>query len=143
MRSLTQMLSKLPQSARFLLAGGFAAGVNWLVRFPLSALMPFPAAVAAAAVIGMAVGFVTYRTFVFQGSSRRIHEQLRDFVLVNAVTMLAVTIAATFIRDALLLVMPSAFAEAIGHALAIMLGAVLNYFAHGAITFQVKDHQTE
>ncbi len=51
-------LTQLPQGARFLIAGGFAAAVNWAVRFPLSLLMPYAAAVIAAGALGMGVGFV-------------------------------------------------------------------------------------
>ena len=35
----------LPQIVRFLLLGGLAAAINWLVRFPMSLALPFPAAV--------------------------------------------------------------------------------------------------
>jgi putative flippase GtrA len=136
MAALFARAQALPQSMRFLLAGGFAAGVNWLVRFPLSATLPFEAAVAVAAIIGMAIGFITYRLFVFTGSSRSLARQLRDFVLINLVTMAAVTVAATLIRDVLIWVMPMFYAEGLGHGLAIGLGAVLNYVAHGAVTFQ-------
>jgi putative flippase GtrA len=138
MAALLSRAQALPQSMRFLLAGGFAAGVNWLVRFPLSAVLSFEAAVAVAAVIGMAIGFTTYRLFVFTGSSRSLGRQLRDFVLINLVTMAAVTLAATLIRDVLLWVMPLFYAEGFGHAVAIAFGAVLNYIAHGAVTFQRK-----
>jgi energy-coupling factor transport system substrate-specific component len=136
MAALLARAQALPQSVRFLLAGGVAAGVNWLVRFPLSAALPFEAAVAVAAVIGMAIGFTAYRLFVFTGSSRSLARQLRDFVLINLATMAAVTVAATLIRDVLIWVMPLFYAEGLGHGIAIGLGAVLNYIAHGAVTFQ-------
>ena len=44
MEGLLARARALPQSVRFLFAGGFAAGVNWLVRFPLSLILPFEAA---------------------------------------------------------------------------------------------------
>ncbi len=53
------------QVVRFLFLGGFAAAVNWLIRFPLSLFLPLSAAVAVAYLIGMSVGFTLYRTYVF------------------------------------------------------------------------------
>ena len=38
-------LGDLPQPVRFLLAGGLAALVNWLARFPLSWFLPYGLAV--------------------------------------------------------------------------------------------------
>ena len=43
----------LPQIVRFLLLGGLAAAINWLVRFPMSLVLPFPAAVFLAYLVGM------------------------------------------------------------------------------------------
>ena len=43
---------------RFLVAGGSAALVNWLVRFPVELVLPFFAALIIAACIGMACGFL-------------------------------------------------------------------------------------
>jgi putative flippase GtrA len=125
----------LPQPVRFLLAGGTAAGVNWLVRFPLSVVMPFLAAVVLAAAIGMLVGFLTYRAFVFPGSLRPLHLQLRDFIAVNLSTLVVVAIAAMAIRGLLAPFMALPLAEAVAHAAAIAIGAVLNYLAHGSLTF--------
>jgi energy-coupling factor transport system substrate-specific component len=133
---LFRQSAALPQSVRFLFAGGLAAAVNWLVRFPLSTIMPFPAAVVTAAVIGMAVGFTLYRIFVFPGSPRDVWRQLRDFVLINLVTMVVVAIAAFLIRNLLLPYMQLEVAEAVSHAIGIAIGAVLNYAGHGMITFQ-------
>jgi len=125
----------LPQPVRFLLAGGTAAGVNWLVRFPLSVIMPFLAAVVLAAAIGMLVGFLTYRAFVFPGSLRPLHLQLRDFIAVNLSTLVVVAVAAMAIRGLLSPFMALPPAEAVAHAAAIAIGAILNYLAQSSLTF--------
>lgn len=70
---LCRHAKSLPQSLRFVLAGGVAAAINWLVRFPLSALMAFLPAVLLASAIGMLAGFIAYRTFGFPGSKRPMH----------------------------------------------------------------------
>jgi len=129
-------LRGLPQPARFLLAGGSAAAVNWLVRFPLSAVMPFLAAVLVAAAIGMLVGFVLYRRFVFPASERPVLLQARDFFLVNLVTSGVVALLAlVFVAVAVQLGMGIVLAEAVAHAGAIASGALLNYLGHSLVTF--------
>ncbi len=132
---LPRLGQALPQSVRFLLAGGFAAAVNWLVRFPLSELMPFPAAVAAAAAIGMIVGFLIYRSFVFPASGRPLALQARDFVIVNLVSMVIVTLAAMLLREPLLASLAPPTAEATAHSGGIAIGALANYAGHARLTF--------
>jgi len=127
---------KLPQTARFLIAGGAAALLNWLVRFPLSYIMPFAGAVAIANVIGMVFGFVAYRHFVFPGSSRQLAHQLRDFVIVNLFSMAVVVAVSVLSADYVLpLVVFRWHVEAISHAIGIAAGAVTNFFGHRKFSF--------
>src|SRR5581483_1683427 len=105
----------LPQPVRFLLAGGTA--------------------VVLAAAIGMLVGFLTYRAFVFPGSLRPLHLQLRDFIAVNLSTLVVVAVAAMAIRGLLSPFMALPPAEAVAHAAAIAIGAILNYLAQSSLTF--------
>ncbi|MEH6410686.1 MAG: GtrA family protein [Hyphomonas sp.] len=121
---------------RYIAAGGFAAGVNWLVRFPLSLFMPFGFAVALATVIGMVIGFFTYKHFVFDRTDRAIWLQVRDFIGVNIVGAAATVIVAVAIRDIpqwpadwMIIIDPTA------HATGIALAAFVNYFGHRYITF--------
>ncbi len=127
---------KIPETARFLLAGGTAALLNWLVRFPLSYILPFAAAVTIANIIGMVFGFVAYRHFVFPGSRRLLAHQLRDFIVVNLFSM-AVVVAVSVVFAGY--VLPSMGlhwqAEAIAHAIGIGAGAVSNYFGHRQFSF--------
>lgn len=128
----------LPQSIRFLVAGGIAATVNWLAQFEFSHFMPFLPAVIAAACLGMIVGFVTYRVFVFPGSSRPLHGQVRDFIIVNALSLACVAVVAVPIRDILTIFASLEVAEGAAHAMGIALGAGLNFFGHGRVTFSRK-----
>lgn len=126
----------LPQSVRFLLAGGFAAFVNWVVRFPLSAVMPFAPAVAVANVIGMIVGFVIYRRYVFPGSQREFTHQVRDFIIVNLLSMIVVVAISVIFADHLLPILGLTWqVEAIAHAIGIAAGAVSNFFGHRQFSF--------
>ena len=132
---LAGRLRRLPQPVRFLFAGGLAAGINWLARFPLSTVMPFLPAVLGAAVIGMAVGFVLYQMLVFPGSRRPLLARLRNFVFVNALASAGVVAVAMGLVHLLLLAMAPGPAEAVAHACGIAAGAVLNFFGHRALTF--------
>ncbi len=121
---------------RFLAAGTVAAGVNWVARFPLNAAMPFSAAVVCATAVGMVVGFLIYRAFVFIGSQRRWPLQARDFVLVNSLGAAITALVAIGLNDFVF----AGFAQelrAIAHAIGIAAGAVANYFGHKTITFRM------
>lgn len=128
----------LPELVKYILAGGLAAAVNWLVRFPLSTVMQFLPAVILAFAIGMFVGFAMYRTFVFPGSARPTHLQIRDFIAVNLVTLAIVASAAMELRNLLEPYMTAFSAEAVAHASAIAIGAALNYLGHSVFTFGAR-----
>lgn len=132
------MIHLIPRDPRirYLAAGGFAAGINWLVRFPLSLIMPFGLAVAVATAIGMVIGFFTYKHFVFDRTDRAIWLQVRDFIGVNIVGAAATVIVAVAVRDLphwptdwMIAVEPTA------HAIGIAVAAFVNYFGHRYITF--------
>jgi len=123
-------------AARFLVAGSFAAAVSWLVRFPLSMIMPFGAAVACAFFIGMGVGFGLYRIWVFPGSHLPLKTQIGRFLAVNAAGALVVFLGSIGLLRLLTgASMQLATAEALAHGIAIGLGAVVNFFGHRALTF--------
>jgi putative flippase GtrA len=141
---MLKLLLGLPKPVRFLLAGGGAAAINWLVRFPLSWVLPFFIAVLAAAGIGMLVGFVLYRGFVFPGAGRPILQQARDFFVVNLISSGVVALLAlAFLRLAMQLGIDLQLAEAVSHAAAIGLGAALNYFGHNLFTFGPRDRTAQ
>ena len=129
-------IMQMPQPVRFLLVGGLAALINWLVRFPLSYIMPFAAAVAVANVIGMVFGFVSYRLFVFTDSTRQVAHQVRDFIVVNLVSMIVVVLVSVLFADYVLPLLGWRWqVEAISHAVGIGAGAVSNYFGHRQFSF--------
>jgi len=125
-----------PQVLRFLLLGGLAAAVNWGVRFPLSMVMPFPAAVACAYAIGMTVGFTLYRKYVFPGGGRPLAQQATMFVAINSVTaVLVMFVAIALVAAPPLEPLPLSVREAFAHGFAIALGAACNFFGHKLLTF--------
>jgi len=131
------------QVVRFLLHGGTAALINWLVRFPLALAMPNDAAIIVAYAIGMSAGFALYRRYVFPGSTVPIAKQIAVFLLVNAVGAVVVLGITLFILAVLpTSVGPQAMREGFAHGLAIGFGAVSNFFGHKLLTFRAPPSST-
>jgi putative flippase GtrA len=121
---------------RFLIAGGIAALVNWLVRFPIELAVPYFAALLLATSIGMACGFLLYRSWVFPGSTRSLGGQIRDFILVNLTGQATMLAIATIARQLLFVVdVGPLIAGAVAHALGIGVAAIVNYLGHRHLTF--------
>ena len=137
MRLYLQDLIRLDQRVRFLLAGGFASGVSWASRFLFNTVMPFALAVATATALGMVIGFLIYRSFVFPGSSRSLAAPLGGFLLVNLIGGLVTVAVAIVARDGLLMPLGlTEIAAPAAHAIGIMAGAVANYIGHKTVTFR-------
>ncbi len=125
------------ERVRFLIAGGGAAFLNWIVRFPLSMFLPYAAAVTAAMGIGMIAGFILYRNLVFQHSARSLWLQIRDFIGVNLVAAVVTVIVAVILLNG-----PwwpeswARYAPGISHLAGIGIGAVVNFFGHKLVTFR-------
>jgi putative flippase GtrA len=138
--SYQRLINGLPQTVRFIIAGGLAALITWIVRFPLSIFMPFPLAVAVATMIGMLFSFVAYKYFVFPGSARALGNQLRDFILVNIVGITIQTGVAVALDSTILPILGIvSHSEAIAHAIAIAVGAVSNFYGHRYVSFRHPD----
>ena len=129
--------AEMRRIGRFLLAGGFAALVNWLARFPLSEVMPFSAAVVAAYGVGMVAGFVLYQRFVFEASGGDLRSQLWRFLLVNMVGGAEVWLLAVLFAHHLAPAIGwTTWVEPISHAAAIGIGAATSYVGHRLLTFR-------
>lgn len=124
---------------RFLIAGGSAALLNWLVRFPLNHVLQFGGAVVAAQAVGMTYGFIIYRYWALpRATHRAVFSELRDFVLVNFAGAMVCIGGALAVEVALILLLPSAFAAAVAHAAGIAGGAVVNFVGHKHVTFRQR-----
>jgi energy-coupling factor transport system substrate-specific component len=125
--------------ARFLIAGGSAALINWLARIGFSQLLPLDQAILLAYGIGMLAGFLLYRSFVFESAIGTLSRQITIFLgvnLVGAVVVVAATLALKGLALSILPRMDASFAEALAHGAAIGIGAVSNYFGHRLLTFR-------
>jgi energy-coupling factor transport system substrate-specific component len=129
--------AELKRIGRFLLAGGFAAFVNWAARFPLNEVMPFGAAVLVAYAVGMAVGFTLYRVFVFEARDGRAGDQLWKFLLVNLVGAVEVwALAMASVHWLAPAIGWTEWVEPVSHAAAIGIGAATSYVGHRLLTFR-------
>jgi energy-coupling factor transport system substrate-specific component len=124
------------QGVRFIVAGSTASAVNWLTRLASSFVVSFPVALVIGACLGMAVGFVLYRGWVFPGSMRRLREQTALFLLVNAVTACFV-IGVSLLIASLLTGLPVSVRnqQNIAHAAAIGFGAIISFIGHRTFSF--------
>lgn len=135
---LQRLLRHTP--VRYVIAGGTATALNFLIRFPLSLVMPFGAAVACAQVAGFATGFTLYKYFVFTDARTGLTTQLGAFALVNAVSMVVVVSAALQLRFHLTtadapLGLPVFYAEALAHIGGLACGSIFNFLGHRLLTF--------
>jgi len=122
---------------RFLLAGGVAALANWSSRFVFSEYFGYEVAVVLAFFVGLAVGFVLMRGWVFEARGRSYPRQAVYYVLVNLVALIQ-----TFFISVLLAkwVLPSVgvndAAEGIAHLVGVLVPVASSYFGHKFITFK-------
>lgn len=127
------------QVFRFLLLGGLAAAINWLVRFPLSMFLPFSWAILGAYMIGMTAGFTLYRAYVFPGSDRPLGPQIAIFLAVNLMGAVIVwSVAMALVEQVFPATGYSFMPLATGHGIAIGVGAAANFLGHKFLTFRIS-----
>jgi putative flippase GtrA len=123
--------------ARFLAAGGVAAGLNFGARFLFSMWLPYPAAVALAYCVGMASAFLLMRRYVFEDSTLGIAPQVLRFLGVNALAFLqTLGISVVLVRWFGDGSGADADIEAIAHAVGLVVPAITSYVGHRLATFR-------
>jgi putative flippase GtrA len=125
--------------AKFLLAGGLAALINFASRFALQPAVGFDAAVALAYLAGFLAAFFLNRAFVFPRSGKPLRVEMAWFFLFNLIAFPVVVALSIVLRDDVFgRFMPRAVGEALAHACAIMTPVVFNFAAHRLVTFGVR-----
>jgi len=122
--------------ARFLLAGGLAAVVNFASRMLLQPLAGFGGAVVVAYLAGFLTAFFLNRAFVFPRSGKPMRVEVAWFFLFNLIAFPVVVGSAIVLRDRVF----SRFlardpAEDIAHGCAILVPIAFNFAAHRFVTF--------
>lgn len=123
--------------ARFLLVGGFSAGVNVVARYLLNRVMPFEVAVLVAYLFGMVTAYLLSRRFVFEASGRKAHEEFIRFCMVNAVAAAQVWLVSEGLaRLAFPAIGLTWHAEDIAHVIGVLSPVVTSYFGHRHFSFR-------
>ena len=135
------MISRLRSNPflRFLLTGGFAAGVNILSRIALSQIMSFQVAVVIAYLIGMTTAYVLARAFVFQRSGHRVQTEYLRFTIVNLVALAQVWLVSVGLALWLFPAIGYTFhAELVAHVIGVASPVFTSYYGHKLFTFRRK-----
>ena len=123
----------------FLIAGGFAACINFSSRFLYSLWFPFSTSVIIAYITGMITAFTLSRLFVFQQSTQQMHVSVFYFILVNLFALAQTWAVSMILAKSLFPAIHMHWhAEAIAHGIGICVPAFSSYIAHKKWTFQTK-----
>ncbi|MEI9928746.1 MAG: GtrA family protein [Sphingomonas sp.] len=122
--------------ASFVLIGGFAAAMNWAVRFPINAVTSFEIAVVLAYLIAMTLAFVLNRVLVFKASDGPWLQQYAKFALVNVVALVQVFVVTVGLARFLFPLVGFIWhAEALAHAIGLASPVLTSYWAHKRFSF--------
>ena len=127
----------LAKFIRFLAAGGFAALVNLVSRYLLTPLIGFEQSVVLAYLIGMAVAFTLFRTFVFDRSGASVATETYRFIIVNFVALTLVWTISVALADVLFPAIGFRWhGEDIAHFIGTCIPAITSYIGHSIYTFR-------
>lgn len=121
----------------FVATSGASAVLNLALRYLLSHVMIFEAALALAYVASTTVAFVLARMFVFEASGKHWHAELPRFVLVNVMGFLQVLAVSDLLLRVIFPWMRITWhAEEMAHVLGLASLALTSYQAHGRFSFR-------
>lgn len=125
------------QFFRFLLAGGFAACVNFFSRMVLNLWVPYAVAIVMAFVLGMVAAFVANRVFVFREANNSLQHQASWFVTINLAALLQ-TLAISLLLAGFFFPRLGFHwhEETVAHAIGIIVPVVTSYFGHRHLSFR-------
>jgi len=125
------------QFAKFLLAGGLAALVNFLSRILFSHWMAYVPAIIIAYCVGMLTAFILNRLFVFQPEINRLHKQAAWFIAVNIAALLQTLIISVVLAYYLLPHLNIHHnADTIAHGVGVIVPVISSYIGHKYLTFR-------
>lgn len=125
------------QFAKFILAGGFAAIVNFGSRILLSLWMPYVPAIVVAYCIGMLTAFIVNKLFVFQDSVDGLHHQASWFVAINLVAVLQTVLISVLFADYLFPLTDMRWhPESVAHAIGLAIPVFTSFIGHKYLTFR-------
>jgi len=121
----------------FLLVGGSAAVVNFLIRFVFDDFMSYGLAVICSYITGMILAFLMMRLFVFERTEKGIKKEFLLFVFVNIFAIfLTWAVSVGFAEYLLPTVGIEWYPYEIAHIFGIVIPAFSSYFGHKKFTFK-------
>jgi len=121
----------------FLLVGGSAAVVNFLIRFIFDDFMSYGLAVICSYITGMVLAFLMMRLFVFEGTEKGFKKEFLLFVLVNILAIFLTWGVSVGLAESLF---PTIGFEwyryEVAHMFGIAVPAFSSYFGHKNFTFK-------
>ncbi len=128
---------KSKQFLSFLLAGGFAAVVNFGSRFFYNEYMSFGNAVILAYITGMITAFVLTKLFVFEKSKHSTKKEFIYFTLVNLVAIVQTYIISVGFAEYIFPAFEFTFyPEAIAHAMGVAFPVFTSFIGHKYFSFK-------
>jgi putative flippase GtrA len=134
---MTNAKARATEVARFVAAGGIAAGANVLSRIVFSHWFSLPIAVILAYLVGMAVAFVLMRRYVFPPGRFGMHRQIAVFVLVNVAAVMQTLLITLLLAD---FVLPrlgvTEHADLIAHIAGVCVPIMTSFVGHKRWSFR-------
>jgi putative flippase GtrA len=113
------------------------AAANFGSRFIFSLWMRYEWAVLLAFLVGIAVGFLLMRAYVFYAQDKALGPQLIRFVAVNPFAAVQTFVISVVLAHwAFQVVGVESYAEAIGHFAGVVAPIITSYFGHRLLTFR-------
>lgn len=120
----------------FMAIGGFAAGLNFIVRFPIDYITGFETAVVLAYVIAMTAAFLLNRAIVFKATDGAWLGQYRRFFMVNLLALAQVFVVTVALARFLFPFIGFEWqAEAVAHAIGLASPILTSYWGHKRYSF--------
>lgn len=121
---------------RFVMVGGFAAGVNFLSRILFSEWMSFRLAVVVAYIVGMITAYVLSKWMVFAKSGKPARQEFMHFTLVNIAAVIQVWLISVGLVEYLFPFLDfKLYPEEIGHFIGLSVPVITSYLGHKHFTF--------
>jgi putative flippase GtrA len=125
-----------PQIRRYLLAGGLAAGFNFMTRHVLGLFMSFEIAVLIAYVAAVFLGYALNRFYVFGPSGRSISDEFTRYLVATFASLAAIYIISVVLYRVLFPQIGFVWhADDVAHFLSLIVSAFLSYWLMRQLPF--------
>lgn len=130
------LINQRQEFIRFVMVGGFAAGVNFVSRILYSEWMSFRLAVVVAYLTGMVTAYILSKVLVFSASGKPAAQEFLHFTLVNLAAVIQVWLISVGLAEYLFPFMGFVFyPEEVAHFIGLSVPVITSYLGHKYFTF--------